>query len=165
VAVAEELDESQVAAWRHLQLMHFQLTARLNRELAGQTGLSYPDFLVLAVLRDRPDGRMRAFELGKELGWEKSRVSHHVARMLERGLVKRERCTADQRGAFVVVTAKGRKAIEVAAPLHLDNVRRHFVDLVTDAELATLSTVARRVLERLALDAAADCDGPGGGDG
>lgn len=158
MARGDQLDESQVAAWRHLQLMHFQLTARLNRELAGQTGLSYPDFLVLAVLRDRPDRQMRAFELGNELGWEKSRVSHHVGRMQDRGLVEKQRCEIDQRGAFVTITAKGRKAIEAAAPLHLGNVRRHFVDLVSDAELATLSAVARRVLEKLALEEAGESE-------
>ena len=159
MAAVSELDESQLAAWRQLQLMHFQLAAKLSRELAGQTGLSYQDYLVLAVLRDRPDARMRAFELGNELGWEKSRVSHHVARMVERGLVTRERCLTDQRGAFVVLTDKGRKAIEAAAPLHVGNVRRHFVDVVTAAELRTMSAVARRVLEKLAGDE------PGGGDG
>lgn len=156
-----KLDESQLAAWRQLQLMHFQLTARLNRELAGQTGLSYPDFLVLAVVRDRPDGRMRAFALGNELGWEKSRVSHHVARMAERGLVKRERCATDHRGAFVVITTKGRKAIEAAWPLHVGNVHRHFLDLVTTAELRMMSAVAGRVLGQLAEDedAAEERDG------
>ena len=159
MTVGEALDRSQLAAWRQLQLMHFQLTAKLNRELAGQTGLSYPDFLVLAVVRDRPEGRMRAFELGNELGWENSRVSHHVARMGERGLVKRERCATDQRGAFVVITTKGRKAIEAALPLHVGNVRRHFLDLVTDAELRTLSTVAGRVLGKLAEDEAGEGDG------
>ncbi len=154
MSASEELDESQLAAWRQLQLMHFQLSARLSRELSAQTGLSYQDYLVLVVLRDRPEGRMRAFELGNELGWEKSRVSHHVARMAERGLVTRERCLTDQRGAFVVLTTKGRKAIETAAPLHAGNVRRHFVDLVTVAELETMSAVARRVLEKLAADEA-----------
>jgi DNA-binding MarR family transcriptional regulator len=159
VTAVEELEGSQLAAWRQLQLMHFQLTAKLNRELAGQTGLSYPDFLVLAVVRDRPEGRMRAFELGNELGWEKSRVSHHVARMGERGLVKRERCATDQRGAFVVITTKGRKAIEAALPVHVGNVRRHFLDLVTDAELRTLSTVAGRVLGKLAENEVGEGDG------
>ncbi len=99
---------------------------------------------------------MRAFELGNELGWEKSRVSHHVARMVQRGLVKREPCETDHRGAFVVLTTKGRKAIEAAAPVHVGNVRRLFVDLVTASELRTLSAVAHRVLENLAADEAGD---------
>ena len=154
------LDESQLETWRQLQLMHFQLTAKLNRKLVEQTGLSYQDYVVLALLRDRPGGRMRVFELGHDLGWEKSRVSHHVDRMVRRGLVTRQRCETDQRGAFVVATSKGRTAIEAAAPVHVDNVRRHFVDLVTAAELRTLNAVARRVLDRLADDDAGDTAGP-----
>ncbi|HEX2042870.1 MAG TPA: MarR family winged helix-turn-helix transcriptional regulator [Acidimicrobiales bacterium] len=154
-----KLEDWQLAAWRQLQRMHFQLTAKLSRELAAQTGLSYQDYLVLFVLRDRPEHRMRAFELGNELAWEKSRLSHHVARMEQRGLVRREKCATDHRGAFVVLTARGRKAIEVAAPLHESNVRRHFVDLVAPDELRTLSEAARRVLEKLAADDA----GPRGG--
>ena len=129
--------------------MHLQLTATLSRELAEASGLSYQDYLVLAALTDRPGGRMRAFELGRELGWEKSRLSHHIARMVERGLVRRERCETDQRGAFVVVTKRGRKAIEAAAPGHVEGVRRHFIDLLSPTELEALSTVAGRVLEKL----------------
>ena len=147
------LDAEELEAWRRLQLMQLQLTAALSRELAESSGLSYQDYLVLAALTDRPGGRMRAFELGRELGWEKSRLSHHVARMVERGLVSRERCETDQRGAFVVVTRQGRKAIEAAAPGHVEGVRRHFVDLLSPAELKTLSTVAGRVLDSLADDA------------
>ena len=143
------LDAKEHEAWRRLLLMHLQLTATLSRELAEASGLSYQDYLVLAALTDRPGGRMRAFELGRELGWEKSRLSHHIARMVERGLVRRERCEADQRGAFVVVTKRGRKAIEAAAPGHVEGVRRHFIDLLSPTELEALSTVAGRVLEKL----------------
>ena len=147
------LDPEELEAWKRLLLMHLQLTATLSRELAEASGLSYQDYLVLAALTDRPGGRMRAFELGRELGWEKSRLSHHVARMVERGLVRREKCETDQRGAFVAVTKKGRKAIEAAAPGHVEGVRRHFIDLLSPTELDTLSAVAGRVLDKLAPDA------------
>ena len=147
------LDVKELEAWRRLLLMHLQLTATLGRELAEASGLSYQDYLVLAALTDRPDGRMRAFELGRELGWEKSRLSHHVARMVERGLVRRQKCETDHRGAFVAVTKEGREAIEAAAPRHVEGVRRHFIDLVTPAEMETLSAVAGRVLDSLAGDA------------
>jgi DNA-binding MarR family transcriptional regulator len=143
------LNESELQAWRGLMLMGFRLTATLSRELADATGLSYPDYVVLAVLSDRQDGRMRAFELGRALGWEKSRLSHHVARMAERGLVRREKCKTDQRGAFVAVTPRGRKAVAAAAPVHAAVVRRHFVDVLSAAELATIGEVAGRVLDQL----------------
>lgn len=146
------LADDELEAWRGLLLMQLQLTATLSRELAESSGLSFQDYLVLAALTDRPDDRMRAFELGRELGWEKSRLSHHVARMVERGLVRRQKCETDQRGAFVVATKRGRKAIEAAAPGHVAGVRRYFIDLLTPAQLKTLSTIAGTVLDKLADD-------------
>lgn len=71
---------------------------------------------------------MRLLELAGALGWEKSRLSHHVARMAAGGLVNKEKCDADRRGAFVVVTKRGRKEVGAAAPNHVAAVRRLFVD-------------------------------------
>ncbi len=89
---------------------------------------------------------MRLFELAEGLGWEKSRASHHVGRMLERGLVKRQKCTDDRRGSYVAVTAKGRREIEAAAPGHVAAVRRLFVDRLTPEQLDAIAEAAETVL-------------------
>jgi DNA-binding MarR family transcriptional regulator len=143
------LSDGEERAWRALQFMQMRLEGELARQLATDSGLSYPDYVVLVALTDRPDGRMRLFELGEVLGWEKSRLSHHVARMEGRGLVKKERCDADRRGAFVVVTQRGRKQIETAAPGHVAAVRRLFVDQLTHNELAAIGDAAETVLAAL----------------
>jgi len=156
------LDAREERVWRALQFMQMRLTARLARDLALESGLSYPDYLVLVVLTDQPDGRMRAFRLGHELGWEQSRVSHHVARMAKRGLVTRERCDADRRGAYVVVTAAGREAIRQAAPGHVGTVRSAFIDQLDAGELDAIGAVADKVLA--ALDALDDAEEEGGTD-
>jgi DNA-binding MarR family transcriptional regulator len=145
------LDEREARAWRSLQSMQHRLTAALARQLADDSELSYSDYAVLVVLTDQPDGRLRAFELGAELGWEKSRVSHHVSRMADRGLVRRERCPSDNRGAFVVVTDAGREAIERAAPGHVAAVRHWFVDRLTPRQLDALIEICTVALA--ALDA------------
>ena len=136
------------AAWRALMGMAFQLTGQLGQALNEATSISYQDYLVLAVLREQ-GGRARPVDLGRELGWEKSRLSHHVARMLERGLVRRESLTTDKRGALVVVTSKGRRAAEGAASVHDGVIRQRFLELVTERELATIRRVAERVLASL----------------
>ena len=79
------LNEREERAWRSLQFMQLRLEGELARQLAADSGLSYPDYLVLVALTDRRDGRMRLFELASVLGWEKSRLSHHVGRMADRG--------------------------------------------------------------------------------
>ncbi len=143
------LSESERDAWRNLSLMLFQLNAVLGRDLAP-TGLSYQDYLVLAVLSDRDDRRERLGELGRELGWEKSRLSHHVNRMASRGFVTKTPCDTDRRGSFVVMTDQGYETIRNAAPGHVASVRKHFIDLLTPEQIAAMDSVARTVLDNLA---------------
>lgn len=143
------LSEREERAWRGLQLMQMRLEKELARQLAVDSGLSYPDYLVLVALTDRADGRMRLFELGSFLGWEKSRLSHHVSRMEKRGLVDKEPCDDDRRGAFVVITKKGRTEIEDAAPGHLATVRRLFVDHLDTDQLDQIGDIAETVLASL----------------
>ena len=136
--------------------MQMRLTAALARQLAAESALSYQDYLVLVALTDRADGRMRLFEVGRQLGWEQSRLSHQVTRMTERGLVTKEPCDSDRRGAFVVLTEEGRTAIERAAPGHAAAVRRLFVDVLTPEQLAAVGVAADAVLAAFAAEADGD---------
>lgn len=140
------LNEREERAWRSLQFMQRRLEGALARQLAADSGLSYPDYLVLVALTDRPDGRMRLFELADALGWEKSRLSHQVRRMAGRGLVRKEKCESDGRGAYVILTRGGRTQIEAAAPGHAAAVRRLFIDRLTSSELDALGKAADVVL-------------------
>jgi DNA-binding MarR family transcriptional regulator len=137
-------------AWAGLMQMQGQLLGRLGRELAARSGLSLADYGVLVTLTEADGGRMRANELGRQLGWEKSRLSHHVARMVARVLVVRERCPSDARGLLVAATEEGRRSLGEAAPGHVDAVRRWFVDRLTTAQLATLADIADAVRAGLA---------------
>ncbi len=132
--------------------MERRLTGRVARELQRETGLSGADYEVLVNLSEAPTGRLRAFELGRATGWEKSRLSHHISRMEDRDLVRRESCPTDSRGAFVVLTVTGRKAIEAAAPLHVEHVRRWFVDALTPEQLDALADISDAILAKLGDD-------------
>jgi DNA-binding MarR family transcriptional regulator len=142
------LDANELAAWRSFTLMHLQLMARLSREL-NATGVSLPDYLVMATLSDAPGGRRRMSDVGDELGWEKSRTSHHVTRMCERGLVEKQPCESDQRGAYVALTDLGRREARRVAPSHVRAVRELFIDRLSRDELAMLSELSDRVLDGL----------------
>lgn len=131
--------------------MQLQLQARLGRRLARR-GLSYQDYLVLATLSDQPDGRRRVVELSDELGWEKSRLSHHISRMCQRGLLVKVPCPSDQRGIYVMITSVGRSTLEAAAPDHVDDVQRYFFQRLSTAQVATLTKIADGVLKGLASD-------------
>ncbi|MFA9429143.1 MarR family winged helix-turn-helix transcriptional regulator [Egicoccus sp. AB-alg2] len=147
------LDEHEATAWRGLQFMQMRLEAALARQLSAESSLSLQDFMVLVALTDHPDGRLRAFELANTLGWDKTRLSHHLKRMSARDLVEKQTCPTDRRGYFVAVTVDGREAIRNAAPGHVATVRRLFLDLVSDDELETIIRVTSRVLDRLSEDA------------
>ena len=143
------LDAHEDRAWRGYTRMQALLSARLHRNLLRETGLSLSDYEVLVHLSEAPQGRLRAFQLGNALQWEKSRVSHHLTRMEGRGLVRRQECSTDGRGAFVVLTPNGRTAIEAAAPAHVAHVRDAFIDVLTPEQLDALAGISDAVLRRL----------------
>jgi DNA-binding MarR family transcriptional regulator len=132
--------------------MQAQLTAQLNRQLQADSELSHSDFSVLVQLTDAPEERVRVFELARALQWEKSRLSHHLARMQRRGLVAREECSSDARGAFIVLTEHGRNAIKDAAPKHVETVRRLVFDALTPEQVDALAAISEQVLAKLATE-------------
>ena len=140
------LSAPEQRAWRAFLGLHRELNARLNRQLQAESQLSLSDYEVLVVLSEADQGRMRPFELCDFLQWEQSRLSHHIRRMQSRGLVSREGCTGDGRGAFVVLTPVGRAAIESAAPAHAAAVRGLLFDAMTPDQVAVLEEVFTRAL-------------------
>jgi DNA-binding MarR family transcriptional regulator len=144
------LNAREDRAWRAFMHARDQLNAYLNQHLLQDSGLSGADYEILAVLSEHPAGQMPAQELGALVRWEKSRLSHQVRRMQERGLVAREANPADGRSAMICLLPAGRSAIEDAAPQHVHNVRRHFTGLFTPAELDTLAALNERILRHLA---------------
>lgn len=153
MAEARWLDERQQRVWRSYRRVNHELQARFEELLAAEGGVSAADYTVLVPLSEEPTGVLRARELGVEIAWERSRLSHHLARMEKRGLVVREECKEDARGLMVRITPGGRRAIEAAAPGHVEAVQRHFFDLLSKKELETLGAFFDRVLDTLADDA------------
>ncbi len=142
------LNHREDRAWRAFMHAHHQLVAHLNRGLL-KSGLSGADYEVLAVLSGHDGDRMTARDLCIALGWEKSRVSHQMRRMEADGLISREPNPGDARSTMVCLLPAGRVAVEKAAPAHVADVRRNFIDLLTPAELDTLAALNERVLQHL----------------
>ncbi|RMB79603.1 MarR family winged helix-turn-helix transcriptional regulator [Streptomyces shenzhenensis] len=143
------LNGEEKAAWDGFIRMQETLIGRLSRRIQADSGMSASDYIVLASLTERGGGRMRFLDLAKLVEWEKSRMSHQVTRMAKRGLVAREECPDDGRGAFIVATPAGYKAIEEAAPQHVEHVRRLFIDALTPNQLSTLARISKRVLDHM----------------
>jgi DNA-binding MarR family transcriptional regulator len=148
------LSDDQQAAWRGLLRMTSRLNALLNHQLQEAHGLSLADYDVLVPLSEASDERLRVFEIAQTLSWEQSRLSHHLTRMRRRGLIERQECPTDHRGAYVVLTEAGRAAITATAPGHADLVRHLVFDGLTPGQVATLTEVTAHVLGRLVPETA-----------
>jgi DNA-binding MarR family transcriptional regulator len=146
VAEPRWLDEHQQRAWRGYLAMQARLQAELNRQLQADSDLSLADFDVLVALTDRDGEQVRVRDLAEALQWEKSRLSHHLTRMQRRGLVGREECPDDARGAFVVLTPQGRAAVERAAPAHVAAVQELVFDRLDPDQVAALARIADSVV-------------------
>lgn len=146
------LNEQEAHLWRTWLRVNQELPSLLAELINRDSGLSAADYAALVPLSESPDGMLRARDLGREILWDRSRLSHHVDRMEKRGLVVRQECAEDARGAMVRLTDVGRAAIVGAAPGHVEATRRHFFDLLSDKEIDVLTAVFERVLANLGQD-------------
>ena len=156
------LDEREERAWRGFQRMRTGLTAHLARELTRANGLTEAEYAVLVTVSEAPGHRIRSRDLGQALSWDRSRLSHQITRMQDRGTIKRESCPGDARGFDVILTPAGLDAIEAAAPLHLASVRHCFADLLTPQQLDALAGIAGTVTAHLAAEHAETAGGERG---
>lgn len=143
------LSPTEEKAWRAYRRMRTRLDLQLARDLSGDSGLSEADYDVLSAVSEAEGRRLRLKELADSMLWSQSRLSHHVARMQQRGLVVREECATDGRGADIALTPEGWRTIQEAAPGHVESVRRHLIDLLTPEEIEALGGIAEKVVAHL----------------
>ncbi|HZD00423.1 MAG TPA: MarR family transcriptional regulator [Actinomycetes bacterium] len=138
-------DDVHLAAWRSLLEVHAAVTDLLERELEQERGLALSKFEVLLQLAGAPQGRMRMLELAESVLLSKSGLSRLVDRMEEAGLVRRERCPSDRRGAFAVLTDEGRRVLGRAVPVHLRGIQEHFASHLDSDEVRVLAALLDKV--------------------
>jgi DNA-binding MarR family transcriptional regulator len=73
---------------------------------------------VLLPLAEAPEGRLRMHELALRSHLTPSGLTRRVDRLVTDGLVARDRCGSDRRGAFAVLTQSGRIELDRALPHH-----------------------------------------------
>ncbi|MGZ0151321.1 MarR family winged helix-turn-helix transcriptional regulator [Kribbella sp. WER1] len=147
--MTEWLDEREARLWQTYRDTHRELMRALEARMIGNSGLSGADYALLHPLSEAQHGVLRTRDLGRSVGWERSRLSHQVSRMEKRGLVCREECTSDARGSMVRLTELGRKAIDAAAPDHVQAVRALFFDRLTPADQLELTALLDRIAAHL----------------
>lgn len=139
------LDPEQQHQWRALLTGSNALFAALNHDLESATGLSMNEYEVLVRLSESPERTLRMSVLADGLVHSRSRITHAVRRMEQRGLVSRCAAAEDRRGVLCRMTEDGYAALVAAAPIHVASVRARLVDVVSRDELATMGTAFDKV--------------------
>jgi len=141
------LDADQQQAWRSYLEGSLRLAEALNRDLEAAKDLSLNEYEVLVRLSESPDRTMRMAALAESLAHSRSRLTHTVRRMSERGLVERNTCTVDGRGVNCTMTQRGYDVLVDAAPRHVSAVRAFLVDRLTPEEFAVLGRAMAKVVD------------------
>lgn len=139
------LTAEQQASWRSWLSAQLLLAQIFERDLKTASDLSMAEYEVLVRLSEAPDRRLRMSELADRTLASRSRLSHQISRMEADGLVGREECLTDKRGWWATLTDRGWEVLVAAAPCHVASVRRHLVDVLTAAELATLGQLLEKI--------------------
>jgi len=121
------------------------LNHQLSVDLQNQHDLTLADYEILVQLSEHPERRLRMSELADATLASRSRLTHQVDRLVKRGYVERQECELDRRGSFAALTDAGWKAIEAAAPDHVESVRAYLVDALGPAEFAALGEACAKI--------------------
>lgn len=143
------LSPDEQRSWRAYLEANLSVMRRLESDLYAETGVHLSEYEVLVRLSEAPSHRLRMSELADDTVASRSRLSHQITRMERAGLVRRESCLTDGRGAFAVLTARGMAQLESAAPAHVDSVRRVLMDALTSTQFAQLGRLSAKVVAHL----------------
>ncbi|SNS56088.1 transcriptional regulator, MarR family [Geodermatophilus saharensis] len=143
------LDAEEQRAWRAWLYSTQLLQDRLDRELTRATGIPHTYYEILVQLSETPGRQMRMSELADRCLSSRSRLSHAVSRLEERGWVRRQECPEDGRGLLAVLTDEGFAALEAAAPVHVEGVRTHLFDQLSPQQVAAMRDIGETLLRHL----------------
>src|SRR3989475_11807263 len=148
MAARPRLTARELAIWRSLRDTPAELRRVLGAKLQ-ESGLSPADYQVLLALREADGTRLRSSELAATIEWERSRLSHHLERMERRGLIRRDDCATDSRGAEISLTAEGARVFRRATTPHMRSIKRHFADALTPEQFAALADILQSLQHHL----------------
>jgi DNA-binding MarR family transcriptional regulator len=140
------VDDRRLAVWETFLKAHSALAATLDRELEAESGMPLGWYGALLNLSRAPGGRMRMQELAVLVMLSCSGLTRLSDRLEAAGLINRETCPEDRRGTFAVITPKGRRSFQRAAPVHLRGIEEHFARHLTDDEAAALASALGKIV-------------------
>jgi DNA-binding MarR family transcriptional regulator len=143
------LDGDERSTWLALAAVMIKLPAALDSQLQRDSGLSFFEYMVLAMLSERPERTMRMSELAGLTNASLSRLSHVASRLEKQEYLRREPCPQDRRAINAVLTDNGMAKVVAAAPGHVAAVRELVFDALTVAQRAQLRSIGTRILTQV----------------
>jgi DNA-binding MarR family transcriptional regulator len=143
-------DEQQT--WRAFLATTALLSSALDRQLQRDANMTQASYLVLAMLSEAPGRALRMTELAVRANSSQSRMSHTVARLEERGWVRREKSAEDKRGSLAILTDAGWEVVVATAPGHVGAVRDSLFDPLSAEQVGQLREICATVLAKLDPD-------------
>lgn len=140
------LNPVEMTAWRQLVDLMGALNHDLESELVSAHNLTIGDYQVLVVLSEQPEHEMRMCDLSALLGLSPSGLTRRLDGLVARGLVERRPDVGDRRVILAVLTPEGFSTLGAAAPDHVEGVRRHFLDHLSERQVATLAKILTTVV-------------------
>lgn len=148
------LTEDEQVTWRAFLRATRELDVALDRDLQT-VGLSLPEYELISMLSEAPDGQLRMSALADLIVQSRSRVTHTSARLERRGWVRREPAPDDGRGVILRLTPEGRASLDTVAQVHVASVRRHLLDLLTEEQVVSLGEAMLAVRDAYAANTSA----------
>jgi len=139
------LSPAQHRAWLIFVRVQLRMNYEINRQLQRDSDLSLADYHVLNALSTAPDHKLQVTEMAASIGWERSRLSHHLRRLCERGLTERIQCEDDGRATDAVMTKEGMDAIVAAAAGHALLVRKLFFEPLPEELVSPLTAALEHI--------------------
>jgi DNA-binding MarR family transcriptional regulator len=146
------LDAEEDQAWRALARTLIALPAALDAQLRRDAGISHFEYQVLALLSEAPDRTMRMSAVATLSEGSLPRLSQVVARMEQRGWVRRTPDPADGRYTLAILTDHGLAKVTEAAPGHVQEIRRLVLDPLTKTQTRHLREIGRRIMRAIDTD-------------
>jgi DNA-binding MarR family transcriptional regulator len=141
-----KLDAASNTAWRAFLTVHARVIELIERELAAAELPPLEWYDVLFALKEAPDHRLRLHELAQAVLLSRTNMTRLVDRLEAAGLIRRERCTSDRRGAFAVLTEEGLAMQQRMWPAYAQGITEYFACHLSDEEVSILTKAFKRVL-------------------
>jgi DNA-binding MarR family transcriptional regulator len=157
VSTTRWLTAEEQRVWRQFLTACQSLFGSIDAQLIKDSALPHGYYEILVHLSEAPNRALRMSQLATASTFSKSRLSHAVSRLEERGIVTRVDCATDRRGQIAQLTDEGMAVLEAAAPGHVEQVRRSLIDALTPEQISQLGEISAAMIAAASPNSASGC--------